>query len=149
MRKRATSHSHVAVPYILFSKAYAKSLILLFQGRNGVSGTSTHASTAMKTYITRIKYRVRLELTVGKYQTKSYTGTELFGEKHFGISNLTKTASRGNKTNTADDVCGNTPICNRLTSGSVTLGDCGIVRYRFPAVILYKATKLVRKTRTD
>jgi hypothetical protein len=102
----------------------------------------------METDVSRIYYRIGLKLTVGKYESKTNTRSEFLGQKDLGEAYFSKTTACGNDTSAAYYV-GRNAVAKRLAGSTVALGYGGIVRNRFPSVILNKAGELIGKTRTE
>ena len=98
----------------------------------------------MKTDVTRVKNRIRLKLAVGKYESNTNARTEFLGKKYLRESYLSKAAACGDYTNAAYYIRRNS-VAQRLLRSAVTLGYGRVVCNSLPAVILYKASKLVGK----
>ena len=148
MRERTAAHSYVAVPYARVTKVYGKSLVDILHRGNSISGTFFCTSSAMEADVSRVYYRIGLKLTVGKYESETNTRSEFLGQKDLRKAYFSKTAACGNYTNAAYYV-GRNAVAKGLFGSTVALGYGGIVRNRFPSVILNKAGKLLGKTRTE
>ena len=105
VRKRATAHTDVAVPYGLVAvEINVKSLLFILDGRNGVAGTLACAGAAMQADVARVKNGIGLKLAVGKDQTKTNARSEFLGKKDLGKADLAESAACRDNANAANNV---------------------------------------------